>query len=62
VARFEKILESEILDNSTIVVHTIYGEEVSLEEYREKNERTVAGYAKGKFKTSEELKNKFQPK
>ena len=62
VARFEEILENESLESSTIVAHTINGRAISLQEYRKKNERAVAGYAEGKFKTSEELKNKFRSK
>lgn len=62
VVRLEKILESESIDNSTIVAHTINGREISLKEYRKKNERAVRDYAEGKFTTSEELKNKFRSK
>ncbi|MBK5213190.1 MAG: hypothetical protein JJE55_05975 [Flavobacteriaceae bacterium] len=62
VARFEEILENESLESSTVVAHSINGREISLKEYREKNERAVASYAEGKFKTSEELKNKFKSK
>lgn len=62
VSRFEEILESEKLDDSTVVAHTMNGRAISLKEYREKNERAVAGYAEGKFRTSEELKNKFRSK
>lgn len=62
VSRFEEILESENLDESKVVAHTIDGRPISLKEYRERNERAVAGYAEGKFKASHELKNYFNYK
>jgi len=62
VAYFEEMLENESLKDSTVVVHNINGREISLKEYREKNERAVKGYAEGKFSTSEELKNRFRSK
>jgi hypothetical protein len=60
VSRFEEILENESLKNSTIVAKSVNGREISLQEYREKNERAVTDYSEGKFKTSEELKDKFK--
>jgi len=60
VSRFEELLENEALNNSTIVAHTINGREISLQEYRNKNERAVADYSEGKFKTSAQLKDKFK--
>lgn len=62
VARFEEILKSENLDDSTVVAYSIDGREISLKEYREKNERAVKVYAEGKFSTSEELKDRFRSK
>lgn len=59
IARFEEILENESLSSSTVVAHSINGREISLQEYREKNEHAVDSYKDGKFKTTEELKNKF---
>ena len=44
------------------IVYTINGLEISLEEYRERNERVLRGYSEGRFKTSEELKDKFKSK
>ncbi len=60
VARFEEILENESLESSTVVAHTVNERDISLKEYCEKNERAVASYAEGKFKTSKELKDKFK--
>ena len=62
VERFEEMIEMESLKESTVVAHTINGREISLKEYREKNERAVNGYAEGRFTTSEELKNRFRSK
>ncbi|CAM3335847.1 hypothetical protein [Aequorivita lipolytica] len=62
VARFEEMLENESLKDSTVVTHSINGREISLKEYREKNERAEASYAEGKYKTSEQLKEKFKSK
>ena len=60
VSRFEEMLENEALNNSTTVAHTINGREISLQEYQNKNDRAVTDYSEGKFKTSEELKEKFR--
>lgn len=60
VSRFEEILENEFLKESTIVAKSVNGREISLQEYREKNERAVVEYSGGKFKTSEQLKDKFK--
>lgn len=60
VGRFEEMLEKEAFEDSSAVAHSINGREISLKEYREKNERAVKGYAEGKFTTSEELKNRFR--
>ncbi len=60
--RYEEILKSENLDDSTVVAYSIDGRGISLKEYREKNERAVKGYSEGKFTTSEELKNRFRSK
>ncbi len=60
VSRFEEILENESLKESTIVAKSVNGREISLQEYREKNERAVVEYSGGKFKTSEQLKDKFK--
>jgi hypothetical protein len=62
VARFEELLENESLESSTVVAHTVNEREITLKEYREKNERAETSYAEGKFKTSEELKDKFKSK
>ncbi|MEM0517513.1 MULTISPECIES: hypothetical protein [Aequorivita] len=59
VSRFEEILESESLKDSTIVAKSVNGREISLQEYRDKNDRAVADYSEGKFKTSAQLKDKF---
>lgn len=42
------------------IVKSVNGREISLQKYREKNERAVADYSEGNFKTSEELKEKFK--
>ena len=62
VTRFEEMMEKESLKTSTIVAHSINGKEISLQEYRKKNERAIINYKAGKFKTSEELKTKFKSK
>ncbi len=62
VARFEELLENESLESSTVVAPTVNEREITLKEYREKNERAETRYAEGKFKTSEELKDKFKSK
>jgi hypothetical protein len=62
VERFEEMLENESLKDATIVTHSINGREISLKEYRERNERAEASYAEGKYKTSEQLKEKFKSK
>lgn len=62
VERFEEMLENESLKDSTVIAHSINGREISLKEYREKNERAIASYAKGIFKTTEQLKEKFKSK
>lgn len=62
VARFEEILENESMKDSTIVAHSINGREISLKEYREKNKSAFTSVIEGKFKTSEELKEKFKSK
>jgi hypothetical protein len=60
VSRFEEIFENESFKDSTIVAKSINGREISLQEYREKNERAVTDYLEGKFKTSVEIKDKFK--
>lgn len=52
IERVEEVLKNNTMDNSTIVAHSIAGREISLEEYRQKNERAMKGYNEGKFKTS----------
>ena len=62
VERFEEMLENESLKDSTIVAHNINGREISLNEYGERNESAEASYAEGKYKTSQQLKDKFKSK
>lgn len=62
VARVEEVLKNKTFDNSTIVVHNINGQEISLKEYRKKNKLAMKSYSEGKFMTSEELRKRFQNK
>ena len=62
VERIEEMLEKESLKDSNVVAHSITGRAISLKEYRERNERAEANYAEGKYKTSEQLKDKFKSK
>jgi rRNA pseudouridine-1189 N-methylase Emg1 (Nep1/Mra1 family) len=59
VERFETLLKNELNQNE-IVAFSIDGNPISKKEYINRNEKAVASFKKGQFKTQKEILEKYK--
>lgn len=60
ISLFEEILENEFDLANAVVAHDINGKEITLQEYRDRNEQAIHNYKAGNYKTSDQLREKYE--